>query len=171
MSLSRRHLATAAMLAAAAAAGWLAFGRGSAHAPAPQVSYILLDGQKLSTDQLKGQVVLVNFWATTCTTCVAEMPEITATHEKYKDRGYQTVAVSMAYDPPAFVANFAQTRKLPFGVAIDNTGTIAKSFGDVQLTPTTFLINKRGEIVKRYVGAPDFEGLHVLVEKLLAEKV
>jgi peroxiredoxin len=120
---------------------------------------------------LRGQVVLVNFWATTCTTCVAEMPEITATHEKYKDRGYQTVAVSMAYDPPAFVANFAQTRKLPFGVAIDNTGTIAKSFGDVQLTPTTFLVNKRGEIVKRYVGAPDFEGLHVLVEKLLAEKV
>jgi peroxiredoxin len=76
----------------------------------------------------------------------------------------------MAYDPPAYVANFAQTRKLPFGVAIDNTGAIAKGFGDIKLTPTTFLINKRGEIVKRYVGAPDFEALHSLVEKLLAEK-
>ena len=134
------------------------------------MSYTLLDGQKLSTDTLKGQVVLVNFWATSCTTCVAEMPEIMATYEKYKARGYQTVAVAMAYDPPAYVANFAQTRKLPFGVAIDNTGAIAKGFGDIKLTPTTFLINKRGEIVKRYVGAPDFEALHTLVEKLLAEK-
>ena len=154
----------------AAAAGWLAFGRSATHEPAPQVSYTLLDGQKLSTDTLKGQVVLVNFWATSCTTCVAEMPEIMATYEKYKARGYQTVAVAMAYDPPAYVANFAQTRKLPFGVAIDNTGAIAKGFGDIKLTPTTFLINKRGEIVKRYVGAPDFEALHTLVEKLLAEK-
>jgi len=170
MSLSRRHLATVAMLAAAAAAGWLAFGHSATHEPAPQVSYTLLDGQKLSTDTLKGQVVLVNFWATSCTTCVAEMPEIMATYEKYKARGYQTVAVAMAYDPPAYVANFAQTRKLPFGVAIDNTGAIAKGFGDIKLTPTTFLINKRGEIVKRYVGAPDFEALHTLVEKLLAEK-
>ena len=170
MSVSRRHLATAALLAAAAAAGWLAFGRSAAVEPAPQVQYVLLDGQKTSTDQLKGQVVLVNFWATSCTTCVAEMPEIMATHEKYKAKGYQTVAVAMSYDPPAYVANFAQTRKLPFGVAIDNTGDIAKRFGDVKLTPTSFLINKRGEIVKRYVGTPDFAALHTLVEKLLAEQ-
>ena len=170
MPMTRRHLATAAMLVAAAAAGWLALGRSATHESAPQVTYTLLDGQQLSTDKLKGQVVLVNFWATSCTTCVAEMPEISATHEKYKARGYQTVAVAMSYDPPAYVSNFAQTRKLPFGVAIDNTGAIAKGFGDVRLTPTSFLINKRGEIVKRYVGAPDFEALHTLVERLLAER-
>lgn len=170
MSLSRRHLATAAIAVAVAAASWLAFDRSATHEPAPQVNYTLLDGQQTSTDQLKGQVVLVNFWATSCTTCVAEMPEIMATHEKFKGKGYQTVAVAMAYDPPAYVSNFAQTRRLPFGVAIDNTGAIARSFGDIRLTPTTFLINKRGEIVKRYVGAPDFEALHTLVEKLLAEK-
>jgi len=67
------------------------------------------------------------------------------------------------------VINFAETRKLPFGVAIDNTGEIAKSFDQVQLTPTTVLINKRGEIVKRYVGEPDFAALHKLVETLLAQ--
>ena len=169
MLINRRHLATAALLATAAAVAWLAFGRSVAHESAPAVQYTLLDGQQTSTAQLKGQVVLVNFWATSCTTCVAEMPQIVATHEKYKAKGYQTVAVAMAYDPPAYVANFAQTRKLPFGVAIDNTGAIARGFGDVKLTPTTFLINKRGEIVKRYVGAPDFAALHTLVERLLAE--
>ncbi len=75
----------------------------------------------------------------------------------------------MSYDPPAYVASFAETRKLPFGVAIDNTGEIARRFGEVQLTPTSFLIDKRGQIVKRYVGKPDFEALHALVDKLLAE--
>jgi len=167
--MTRRHLATAAMLVAAAAAGWLALGRSATHESAPQVTYTLLDGQQLSTDKLKGQVVLVNFWATSCTTCVAEMPEIMATHEKYKARGYQTVAVAMSYDPPAYVANFAETRKLPFPVAIDNTGEIAKKYGQVQLTPTTFVLNKKGEIVKRYVGEPDFAQLHQLLETLLAE--
>ena len=136
---------------------------------APASSFVLLDGSRLSTEQLQGKVVLVNFWATSCTTCVAEMPDLVDTHLKYQARGYETLAVAMSYDPPAYVANFAASRKLPFGVAIDNTGEIARSFGDVQLTPTTYLINKRGEIVKRYVGAPDFAALHKLVEQLLAE--
>lgn len=136
---------------------------------APESSFVLLDGSQTSTAQMKGRVTLVNFWATSCTTCVAEMPEVVATYNKYKDKGYQTLAVAMRYDPPAYVVNFTESRKLPFQVAIDNTGANAKAWGDVQLTPTTFLVNKRGEIVKRYVGAPDFAELHRLIEKLLAE--
>jgi peroxiredoxin len=71
---------------------------------------------------MAGKVMLVNFWATSCATCVKEMPQIVATHDKFKARGLDTLAVAMSYDPPAFVAKFAETRKLPFGVAIDNTG-------------------------------------------------
>jgi len=136
---------------------------------APNVAYTLLDGSKSTLDQQRGKVILVNFWATDCVTCVKEMPNIVATHEKYKARGFDTLAVAMSYNPPAYVINFAETRKLPFGVAIDNTGAIAQSFGKVQLTPTSVLIDKRGQIVKRYVGEPDFAALHLLVEKLLAE--
>ena len=136
---------------------------------APSVSYVLLDGARADSSQWKGKVMLVNFWATSCTTCVHEMPQIVATYEKFKGRGFDTLGVAMSYDPPAFVANFAESRKLPYGIAIDNTGEIARQFGKVQLTPTTLLINKRGEIVKRYVGEPDFAALHGLVEKLLAE--
>ena len=137
--------------------------------PAPNFSYTLLDGAKSSTEQLRGKVVLVNFWATSCVTCVKEMPEIVATHKKYNARGFETLAVAMSYDPPAYVSNFATSRQLPFGVVIDNTGAIAKAFPDVRLTPTTYLIDKKGAIVKRYVGEPDFNELHALVEKLLAE--
>ena len=131
---------------------------------------MLLDGSKHASAQAwPGKVMLVNFWATSCTTCVKEMPQVVATHQKYKDKGFDTLAVAMSYDPPAYVANYAETRNLPFGVAMDSTGEIARSFGKVQLTPTTFLINKRGEIVKRFVGEPDFAALHGTIEKLLAE--
>ncbi|HQD15631.1 MAG TPA: TlpA disulfide reductase family protein [Ottowia sp.] len=136
---------------------------------APSSTFVLLDGSSQTTADLKGKVTLVNFWATSCTTCVAEMPQIVATHDKFKARGYETIAVAMQYDPPSYVVNFAETRKLPFKVAIDNTGAVAKAWGDVKLTPTTYIVNKRGEIVKSYVGAPDFAELHRLIEKLLAE--
>jgi peroxiredoxin len=136
---------------------------------APASTFVLLDGSKRSTDDLKGKVTLVNFWATSCVTCVAEMPKVIATYDKYKGRGYDTLAVAMSYDPPSYVVNFVETRKLPFKVAIDNTGAVAQAWGDVKLTPTTYIVNKRGEIVKRYVGEPDFAELHKLIEKLLAE--
>jgi len=136
---------------------------------APASKFVLLDGSQKTTADMKGKVTLVNFWATSCVTCVGEMPKVIATYDKYKDKGYDTLAVAMSYDPPSYVVNFAQTRKLPFQVAIDNTGAVAKAWGDVAITPTTFIVNKRGEIVKRYVGEPDFAELHKLIEKLLAE--
>ncbi len=166
---SAHYIAAAIVTVALGVSGGLAFKILGANDVAPDVGYTLLDGSQSTTRQLRGKVVLVNFWATSCTTCVHEMPKIVATHEKFKARGYETLAVAMSHDPPAYVINFAETRKLPFGVVIDNTGQFAKRFGEVQLTPTSVLINKRGEIVKRFVGEPDFVALHQLVEKLLAE--
>ena len=161
------------VISAAAVALALAVGVGvylnTGVSAAPASTFVLLDGSKKSTEDLKGKVTLVNFWATSCVTCVGEMPKVIATYDKYKGRGYDTLAVAMSYDPPCYVVNFAETRKLPFQVAIDNTGAVAKAWGDVQLTPTTYVVNKRGEIVKRYVGEPDFAELHRLIEKLLAE--
>ncbi len=137
---------------------------------APASTMILLDGKPFTTDQMKGKVTLVNFWATSCTTCVAEMPQIISTYQKFEKQGFDTVAVAMSYDPPAFVVNFVETRKLPFKVAIDNTGAVARAWGDVKLTPTTYLVNKKGEIVKRYVGTPDFAAMQTLIGQLLSEK-
>jgi peroxiredoxin len=158
--------AAATALALAVGAG-VYVGTGASAAPAS--TFVLLDGSKKTTDDFKGKVTLVNFWATSCVTCVGEMPKVIATYDKYKDRGFDTLAVAMSYDPPAYVVNYAETRKLPFKVAIDNTGAVAKSWGDVQLTPTSYVVNKRGEIVKRYVGEPDFAELQKLIERLLAE--
>ena len=163
----KRALDLAAFLVVVASA-WMMF-QSTSISTAPDSTFVLLDGSKKSTADLKGRVTLVNFWATSCTTCVAEMPKIIATHDKYHARGFDTLAVAMSYDPPSYVVNFAGTRKLPFQVAIDNTGTVAKAWGDVRLTPTTYIVNKRGEIVKRYIGEPDFAELHRLIEELLAQ--
>jgi len=161
------------ILYGAAAAAVLAIGAGvylgTSASAAPDSTFVLLDGSKQTTADLKGKVTLVNFWATSCVTCVGEMPKVIATYDKYKSRGFDTLAVAMSYDPPSYVVNYAETRKLPFKVAIDNTGAVAKAWGEVQLTPTTYIVNKHGDIVKRYVGEPDFAELHRLIEKLLAE--
>ena len=163
----KKYFAVAAVALALAAGVGVYLGSGATAAPSS--TFVLLDGSKKSTDDLKGKVTLVNFWATSCVTCVAEMPRVIATYDKYKSKGYDTLAVAMSYDPPSYVVNYTETRKLPFQVAIDNTGAVAKAWGEVQLTPTTFLVNKRGEIVKRYVGEPNFAELHQLIEKLLVE--
>ena len=163
-----KHWIAGAALAAFAGVGAFVY-LGAGRSAAPESTFVLLDGSRQSTADLRGKVTLVNFWATSCTTCVAEMPEIVATYNKYSSKGFDTLAVAMSYDPPSYVVNFTETRKLPFKVAIDNTGAVAQAWGDVKLTPSTFIVNKRGEIVKSYVGAPDFPELHRLIEKLLAE--
>lgn len=134
----------------------------------PEVTFINLQGKKITSQDLRGKVVMINFWATSCVTCVKEMPEMVDTYNKYKDNGLEFIAVAMAYDPANYVLNFVETRKLPFTVALDVQGELAKSFGDVKLTPTTLVVDKDGHIIKRYVGEPDFAALHQLLEKALA---
>ena len=166
--MASKHWIAGVVAAAVIGVGALAHSN-AAQTTAPQSAVVLLDGSQKTTNDLKGKVTLVNFWATSCTTCVAEMPQIISTYEKYQDKGFDTLAVAMSYDPPSYVVNFVESRKLPFQVALDNTGSVAKAWGDVKLTPSTFIVNKRGEIVKSYIGAPDFVELHKLIEKLLAE--
>lgn len=136
---------------------------------APEVGYTLLDGRSAQLSALRHQVVLVNFWATSCATCVQEMPALVDTWRRFRERGYETLAVAMQHDPPALVARFAETKALPFGVVIDNTGAVARAFGNVRVTPTTFVIDRRGHIAARHEGAPDFARLHRLLDELLAE--
>lgn len=163
-----KHALIAVALAAAASVGTWAL-LGASQSAAPESTFVLLDGSSQTTAELRGKVTLVNFWATSCTTCVAEMPDIVATYQKYHARGFDTLAVAMSYDPPSYVVNFAESRKLPFKVALDNTGAVAKAWGDVRITPTTYIVNKRGQIVKTYVGAPNLDELHKLIEQLLSE--
>jgi peroxiredoxin len=168
--MNKRHLARAL-----GAAGLLALvGAGAYRAlaprPAPDVPFTRLDGRTSRIAELRGRVVLVNFWATTCAVCVREMPQVVATHERFKARGFETLAVAMSYDPPASVVNFTESRRLPFTVVIDLGGDVARAFGDVKATPTHVLIDRQGRIVEQGQGALDFVALQARVEGLLAER-
>jgi peroxiredoxin len=164
LNLSRRQTILAATAWSATAATGLS---GCSGNTLPSADFLLIDGSVMPSRALQGKVTLVNFWATTCVSCVKEMPALVQTHQTFKDRGFETVAVAMSYDPPAWVLNFAQSRQLPFKVALDHNGAVAQAWGDIKLTPTTFIVNRQGDIVKRYVGEPDFVALHQLLDRLL----
>ena len=137
-------------------------------APA-DVNFVGVHGDQFAMSSLKGKVVLVNFWATSCTVCVSEMPKMVETFEKYRGQGLEAVAVAMSYDPPDRVFAYAQQNKLPFRVALDIFGKAVKAFGGVRGTPTTFLVDRSGKIVQRFEGEPDFGELGALIEKELAK--
>jgi peroxiredoxin len=136
--------------------------------PAPAVTFTSIRGEKIATADLRGRVVLVNFWATDCPTCVKEMPRLAQTYNKHRERGFELIAVAMRHDPPNYVLNYAEKNALPFKVALDPMGELAKAFGDVKLTPTTIVIDKRGNIVTRILGEPDFAKLDALIAEKLA---
>lgn len=134
---------------------------------APDVTLVNLDGGRVHLADLRGQVVLVNFWATTCVPCMTEMPRLAATQRRFGDQGLRTFAVAMRYDRPDWVLSYHARNPLPFPIALDVQGEIARAFDDTQVTPTTFLIDKQGRIAGRYVGAPDFDEMQRRIERLL----
>jgi peroxiredoxin len=167
-SPKRSWIKPAAIGVVALALAGIGFATFSSQEHAPDVTFISIDGQKISSQDLRGKVVMVNFWATSCVTCVKEMPQMVETYNKFKAQGLEFVAVAMSYDRPDYVLNYTETRKLPFKVALDSAGDLAKQFGDVAMTPTTFVIGKDGKILKRYMGEPDFGQLHALLQKSLS---
>lgn len=134
----------------------------------PDAAYTLLDGTPATLQSLRGRVVLVNFWATSCGVCVQEMPMLAATHARFAPQGFELLAVAMQWDAPAAVALFAQRRQLPFPVVIDNTGAVAQAFGDVRVTPTGMLLDRTGKLVQHWQGAVHEPELHRRIERALA---
>jgi len=122
------------------------------------------DGTARQLSALAGQTVIVNFWATSCAPCVRELPQLADTYREYAGRGLAVWAVAMPYDRPDLVADFAARFALPFPVALDLDGAIANAFDHVALAPTTFLIDRQGRIVKRWVGTIDFADLHARLD-------
>ena len=151
-----------------AALAWSAAAGGCSRAEhAPEFRYTLLDGTRGDGRALSGRVVMVGFWATTCGTCLSEMPQMVALYRDLHPKGFDLLAVAMSHDPPARVASYAETHRLPFGVVIDNTGEIARAFGGIQVTPSGALIDRKGMITTRWTGPPDFGRLRAQVERLV----
>lgn len=135
----------------------------------PSFEATLLNGSKISHSEFKGHVSIINFWATTCTVCVKEMPEMVKVFNEFEKQDLKLLAIAMSYDPPMYVVDFTNTRKLPFLVVMDSDGTLSKLFGGIEATPTTFLINKEGRIIKKYVGEPNWAEMRSLIKTALTQ--
>lgn len=109
--------------------------------------------------------ILVNFWATSCPGCIAEMPHLAEMKQKLGDR-FELIAVAMDYDPDEQVKKFIAANHYPFVFLHDTDGQVAKDFGDILLTPTSFLIAPNGKIVYQKIGEIDFKLVEDRIKQL-----
>ena len=137
---------------------------------APNLNVTTLGGETLSLQQLRGKPVLVTFWATTCPGCVKEMPHLVELYNALKPQGFELIALAMAYDPEEQVREMVRLKQLPYKVVLDSDGAAARAFGDVKLTPTSFLIDPSGRIVQQKLGEMDMGALHNRILGMLQQK-
>ena len=134
---------------------------------APDLTLTLLDSSKLSLASLKGRPVLVTFWATTCPGCIKEMPHLIELYHKLHSKGLEIIGIAMPYDRPDHVNEMIKRKQVPYKIAFDNQAMAVQAFGNVKLTPTSFLINPNGFIVKQKIGEMDMHALQAQIEAML----
>jgi len=120
--------------------------------PAPEINLTTISGKKIDLVQLKGKPVIVTFWATDCKSCIEEVPHLIDLYSQYHSKGLEVIAIAMYYDPPNHVVTMAKAKKIPYDIALDLKAEHANAFGQVQLTPTTFLISPSGNIIQQITG-------------------
>ena len=147
-----------------------AFGVGSASAPAPTFAVATLAGDSLSSDALRGKVVLLNFWATWCPPCRVEMPGFQAVYDRKRDDGFVVLGISTDATGKESVARFLAERDITYPVAMA-TRAIVRDFGGSSVLPTSFLIDREGRIRHEVRGIFASVALEQAVNRLLAEPV
>ena len=162
----KKNLAVIFILTVTGITSWLWF-KPSGLKWAPDVTFSTLEGEKINMRELRGQPVLVTFWATTCPGCLKEMPHLVELYEEFDGGGFELIGVAMAYDPPNRVLELTTERQLPYPIALDIDGAIATAFGNVMLTPTSFLIAPDGRIIKHESGEMNIHKLRQQIENLL----
>jgi cytochrome c biogenesis protein CcmG/thiol:disulfide interchange protein DsbE len=175
-----KYWTTFAILLLAISAGWIWLSRATSDEttqgkiPAPQKGFLAPDfsltttnGETIALSDLRGQAVLLNFWASWCTPCRAEMPAMERTFQEKKSQGYTVLAVnSTSQDNPNDAVNFASEQNLTFPILLDNQGAVSKLY-QVRALPTSFFIDRQGVIQEVVVGGPMSEALlNIFADKI-----
>ena len=119
---------------------------------APDITLQLIDGKKLKLSSLKGKPVLITFWATSCPGCIKEMPHLIELYHELHSKGLEIIGIAMPNDRPDYVMEMVKSKNVPYLIAFDLKSEAVRAFGNVSLTPTTFLIDSQGKIVKKKIG-------------------
>lgn len=150
----RPNLRIASVLVAGVLAAGFGAGVQAAGSAAPDFSLPARDGSTVKLSDLKGQVVMVNFWATWCGPCRAEIPGYIKLQEKYGKDGLVIIGVScdQGGDATQTVKKFAAKNGMNYTVVMADDA-VTSAFGDIEAIPTTFLIDRDGKIRDRKVGS------------------
>ena len=135
--------------------------------PAPRVSFkTLKSAAPIGINQLS-KPLLVSFWSTSCGVCLQEMPHLADIYNEFRPKGFEMVAVAMPFDRPSDVLELSERNNWPFLVALDLDNQVTESFGNIQVTPTAFLIDKNGHFVEKYIGAIDLDQFRIRLATLV----
>lgn len=150
--MTNRILPIAALILALLGAAWLIW---PDRQPMPVVDFTLTDGRQLQGSDLRGQPLLLNFWSVSCEVCLHDMPKLKRLADTLTDKGLNVIGVAMSYDPPPVIMEMVERLQPGYPVALDVNGDIARAFGNVDVTPTTFLIGPDGTLLFKGRGALD----------------
>jgi peroxiredoxin len=143
-----------------------ALGIGGMDVPAPDFALATLDGDTVRLADLKGRVVMVNFWATWCAPCRLEMPGFEDVWRDYRDRGVVILGVSVDRGVRSEVERWVRDRDITYPIAFA-TGSMVEAYGGANLLPTSVLINREGRIVHRVEGFYAEPALRASLKRLL----
>jgi peroxiredoxin len=138
---------------------------------APDITLQLIDGEKLKLSSLKGKPILITFWATSCPGCIKEMPHLIELYNELHPKGLEIIGIAMPYDRPDYVMEMVKRKKVPYLIAFDLKGVAVREFGKVSLTPTSFLIDDEGKIIKKKIGEMNMDIWKKRINSILNKKV
>ena len=137
----------------------------------PDITLQLIDGNKLSLSSLKGKPILITFWATSCPGCIKEMPHLIELYNELHSKGLEIIGIAMPDDRPDYVMEMVKRKKIPYLIAFDLKGIAVEAFGKVRLTPTTFLIDDKGKIIKKKIGEMNMPIWKKRIEQILNKQL
>ena len=135
----------------------------------PDLTVTTLQGQPFSIPRLQGKPLLVNFWATSCRSCLEEIPRLIELHRELNPNGFEIIGIAMPYDPPNRVIAVSQAKQIPYPIALDIRGEAARAFGNIRLTPSSFLIAPDGRVIHRQTGELQLGKLRALLADMRAQ--
>ena len=130
---------------------------------APDITVVTTTGERIAL----AEPLLVTFWATTCRSCMEEMPQLIELYHELSPRGLKVIGIAMSYDPPNRILAVQKSHNIPYTIALDIDAHAARAFGDVQLTPTTFLIAPDGRVVYQKTGSMDMDWVRNVILAML----
>jgi peroxiredoxin len=136
----------------------------------PDISLMSIDGEELRLSAYRGRPLLVTFWSTTCPSCVREIPHLIQLYRELEPGGLEIIGITMAHDPPNQVLAMRKSQGIPYPVTLDIQADAARAFGNIRVTPTSFLIAPNGRVVERRIGLLDMPDMRREILAMIAQQ-